>query len=105
LQELATEAEDPKLESLALDRLAESSGSFKDLSNGAEFLKHYPGSEFSETVSKRLDDLAEDLYGEALLYQRIGDQEKALDRIQNILTHAPLSPAASRLRASAVVES
>ncbi|MCH7667116.1 MAG: M48 family metalloprotease [Acidobacteria bacterium] len=105
LQELASQAEDPKLKALALDRLAESIGTFEALSNGAEFLEKYPESEFSEAVNERLDKLAEDLYGEALLYQRIGDQAKALERIQNILTNAPLSPVASRLRASAVLES
>ena len=105
LQELATQAQDPELEALALDRLAESTGNFEALSNGAEFLEKYPESEFSEAVNERLDRLAEDLYGEALLYQRIGDQAKALERIQDILTNAPLSPVASRLRASAVLES
>lgn len=105
LQELVTQAEDPKLKELALDRLANNSRSFKALSNGAGFLKKYPDSEFSEAVNERLDVLAEDLYGEAILYQRIGDHVKALERIQSILTNAPLSPAASRLRASAVLES
>ncbi|MCP4203034.1 MAG: M48 family metalloprotease [bacterium] len=105
LQELATHAGDPELKELAFERLAKNSRSFKALSNGAEFLKEYPESEFSEAVNERLDLLAEDLYGEAILYQRIGDHVKALERIQNILTNAPLSPAASRLRASAVLES
>ena len=85
--------------------MAKSSRSFEVLSNGAEFLEKYPESEFCETVNERLDKLAEDLYGEALLYQRIGDQAKALERIQDILTNAPHSPVASRLRATAVLES
>jgi predicted Zn-dependent protease len=105
LQELAAQAEDPGLKQLAIKRLEENSRSFKALSNGAEFLKKYPESEFTEAVNQRLEALAGDLYGEALLYQRIGDHAKALERIQDILTNAPLSPAASRLRASAVLES
>ncbi len=105
LQELAAQAEDPKLKELAFDRLAEKSRSFKALSNGAGFLKRYPDSEFGEAVNERLNMLAEDLYGEAILYQRIGDHAKALERIQSILTDATLSPAASRLRASAILGS
>ncbi len=104
LQELAIKTVDPKLRELAFDRLKENSRSFQALSNGAGFLRKYPESEFSEAVNERLGILAEDLYGEALLYQRIGDHAKALERIQSILTDAPLSPAASRLRASAVLE-
>ena len=48
--------------------------------------------------------LAQNLYGEMVLYQSVGDHVKALDRIQKILTYAPLSPAAERLRDSAVVQ-
>lgn len=105
LQELAAQTENAELGQLAVERLEKTSQNFDSLKNGAEFLKKYPESRFSEAVSARLDLLAEDLYGEALLYQRIGDQEKALSRIQDILAHAPLSSAASRLRSSAVLES
>ncbi len=41
--------------------------------------------------------LAENLYGEVVLYQSVGDHLKAIDRIQQILTHAPASPAAQKL--------
>ncbi len=41
--------------------------------------------------------LAENLYGEVVLYQSIGDHVKAIDRIQKILTNAPASPAAMKL--------
>ena len=40
-----------------------------------------------------------------VLYQGVGDTLKALDRIQQILTHAPLSHAADRLRERAVLAS
>ena len=105
LQELATDAGNAELEKLALDRLSAISSTFKSLANGAEFLEEFPESEFGPAVNERLDQLAENLYGEALLYRRIGDPIKALERIQDILTHAPLSAAAARLRASAILES
>ncbi|MFQ5527990.1 MAG: M48 family metalloprotease, partial [Thermoanaerobaculia bacterium] len=73
LQELADQAEDPELRSLAVDRLSTLSGSFETLANGAGFLKRFPDSEFSEAVTERLNQLAEGLYGEAILYQNIGD--------------------------------
>ncbi|HNU82239.1 MAG TPA: hypothetical protein PKO05_02240, partial [Thermoanaerobaculia bacterium] len=58
-----------------------------------------------EKVRARLDRLAMDLYGEVVLYQGIGDSVRALDRIHRILTHAPASPAADRLREKIVVDS
>jgi hypothetical protein len=38
-----------------------------------------------------------------VLYQGMGDSVKAMERINKILTHAPLSPAAERLRDRAVI--
>jgi hypothetical protein len=40
-----------------------------------------------------------------VLYRAVGDDAEALERIQTILTHAPLSKAAQQLRAQAVLES
>ena len=105
LQELAELTEDQELSELAFERLGKTASLFEHLGNGAGYLAKYPDSRFRETVNDRLNELAEDLYGEAILYQNIGDHAKALDRIQSILTDAPLSPAAARLRASAVLES
>ena len=70
-----------------------------DLADGAAYIAKYPTGAYVEAVTLRLNALAEGLFGELLLYQSVGDQMKAMDRIQRILTHAPLSPAASRLMA------
>lgn len=105
LQELAGQTDNTEIQSLAQKRLATKVKSFERLANGASFLKRYPTSEFSEAVNSRLNELAESLHGEAILYQNIGDHAKALERIQAILTDAPLSPAAAKLRAGAVLES
>ena len=54
-------------------------------------------------VIERLNILADNLYGEVVLYQSVGDSVKAMERINKILTHAPLSPAAEKLRDRAVL--
>ena len=38
-----------------------------------------------------------------MLYRSVGDSVKAMERINKILTHAPLSPAAEKLRDQAVL--
>lgn len=101
---LATEGTDPELGPLARARLDTIAGTFADLANGAEYLKKYPGGAKVEVVTDRLNVLADQLYTEVILYQGVGDSVKALDRINSILTHAPGSQAASRLREKAVVE-
>jgi Zn-dependent protease with chaperone function len=104
LQELAQIDDDPELLALAQQRLQEVAASYAELSNGAEFVKSYPESPMTPTVNRRLNEIAENLYGEMVLYQSVGDHAKALDRIQRILTQAPLSPAAEKLRQRAVIE-
>ena len=104
LQQLAGQVADPELEKVTGDRLAQLAGTFKDVAVGADYLRRYPDGPFAEQVATRLDLLADGLYGEIVLYQGVGDTLKALDRIQKILTHAPLSPAADRLRDRAVLE-
>ena len=42
--------------------------------------------------------------GELILYQSVGDHVKGIERIQKILTYAPNSPAAERLRDRMVLE-
>ena len=105
LHRLAAESGDAEVERLAGARLGETAERFSELSNGAGYLKRYPESEHSERVKARLNELANDLYGEAILYQRVGDHGKALERIHAILTEAPFSPAADKLRQGAVLES
>ncbi len=105
LQELADQDANAEIRDLARGRLAAVIAGFEDLDNGASYLKDYPESEHRDKVNQRLDELAENLYAEAILYQQLGDHTKAQDRIQQILNHAPLSNAAARLRTSAVLDS
>jgi hypothetical protein len=56
------------------------------------------------TVLNRLNILADNLHAEVVLYQGMGDSVKAMERMNKILTHAPLSPAAERLRDRAEVD-
>ena len=99
LAELAEQEQDADLRRLAEERLARQAASYSDIADGAAYIAKYPAGTYVEAVTLRLNALAEGLFGELLLYQTVGDQMKAMDRIQRILTHAPLSPAASRLMA------
>ncbi len=97
LAELATQSQDPELAALAGARLAQLASSYSDLASGAAYLSRFPEGPYVEAVGLRLNVLAENLYGEVVLYQNIGDHVKAIERIQQILTHAPASPAAQKL--------
>jgi Zn-dependent protease with chaperone function len=99
LAELAAQEQDADLRRLAEERLAGKAATYSNIADGAAYLERYPTGPYVEAVTLRLNSLAEGLFGELLLYQSVGDQMKAMDRIQRILTHAPLSPAASRLMA------
>jgi Zn-dependent protease with chaperone function/predicted negative regulator of RcsB-dependent stress response len=103
LQQMAEQDKDPELKRLANDRLGAIVKSYDDLKNGAEYLRRYPEGPYVVPVIERLNVLAENLYGEVVLYQSVGDTVKAMDRINKILTHAPLSPAAEKLRDRAVL--
>jgi len=103
LQELAYQERDPQMKQLAGTRLAAMSHVYDDLANGAEYLRRYPAGEYVVPVLDRLNVLADNLYGEVVLYQGFGDATKAIDRINKILTNAPLSPAAEKLRDRAVL--
>ena len=104
LQKLAEQDDDPEIRDLAAERLAAQARSFTDLRNGAEYLRRFPEGRYAEAVSDRLNTLAEKLYNEMVLYRAVGDDMQALERIQEILTHAPLSNAAQQLRDQAVLE-
>ncbi|MBV8200320.1 MAG: M48 family metalloprotease, partial [Acidobacteria bacterium] len=103
LQELANQERDPQMKELASARLATMSHSYDDVANGAEYLRRYPAGEYVVPVLDRLNVLADNLYGEVVLYQGFGDATKAIERINKILTNAPLSPAAEKLRDRAVL--
>lgn len=105
LQQLATQKDDAELQRLAEQRLAGLETTYTELSNGAEYLRRYPAGPHAPKVTERLNNLASSLYGEIVLYQAIGDDMKALERINKILTYAPQSPAADKLRERAVVVS
>jgi predicted Zn-dependent protease len=104
LQQLAEQRDDLELQRLARERLAKLAPTYKTLDNGAEYLNRFPSGDYVDEVNARLESLAENLHGEILLYQTVGDTVNALERIQQILKYAPLSPAAERLRQQAVLE-
>jgi tetratricopeptide (TPR) repeat protein len=103
LQQLVEQNRDPELKKMADERLAVTAKSYSDLSNGAEYLRRFPEGHHVPDVLNRLNVLADNLYTEVVLYQGMGDSVKAMERINKILTHAPLSPAAERLRDRAVI--
>lgn len=104
LEQLTEMSEDPDLQRLASERLQRLASTYQDLANGADYLKRFPRGEHTEAVNQRLNQLADKLYGELILYQSVGDHVKGLERIQKILTYAPHSPAAERLRERIVLE-
>ncbi len=103
LQELADQETDGELRRQSNERLATLSKTFADVAIGAEYLKKFPTGPHASAVGLRINSLAENLLGEVVLYQGVGEALKALDRIQKILTHAPLSPAAAKLRDRALL--
>ena len=104
LQQLANQTEDGELARLASQRLGEIAGKYDDIANGSEYLRKHPEGPHAEAVTERLNTLADNLYTEMVVYQGVGDNVKALEAINRILAHAPLSPAAERLRERAVLE-
>lgn len=104
LQTLATQDDDLELRRLAAERLGAAAEKFDSLRNGAEYLKRFPEGPHADDVTERLNVLADKLYNEVVLYRAVGDNMQALERINQILTHAPLSPAARQLREQAVFE-
>lgn len=104
LQKLAEQDDDVEIRDLAAERLSAQVESFSELRNGAEYLRRFPEGTHADAVSDRLNTLAQKLYNEMVLYRAVGDDMQALERIQEILTHAPLSKAAQQLRDQAVLE-
>jgi Zn-dependent protease with chaperone function/TolA-binding protein len=104
LQQMAEQTKDPELKHLAEERLAAIAKTYDDIKNGAEYLRRYPEGPYVVPVIERLNVLADNLYGEVVLYRSVGDTVKAMERINKILTDAPLSPAAAKLRDQAVLE-
>jgi hypothetical protein len=104
LQRLALQRHDEEVAALAEKRLGDKVASFDDVDNGADYLDRFPDGPHVAEVGARMNVLADKLYAEVLLYQAIGDHVKAVERINKILTYAPLSPAADLLRERAVLE-
>jgi beta-barrel assembly-enhancing protease len=98
LQQLVDQDRDADLKRAAGERLDAQAKAYEELKNGDEYLKRFPKGPHVPEVLDRLNVLADNLYGEVVLYQGVGDTARALERINQILTHAPLSPAAARLR-------
>lgn len=103
LQQMVEQDRDAELKRIAADRLAQMARTYDDVVNGAEYLRRYPEGQYVTPVIDRLNVLADNLYGEVVLYQSVGDSVKAVERINKILTHAPLSPAAEKLRDQAIL--
>ncbi len=97
LQHLALQDRDPELGERARDRLRKLAGSYDDITSGSEYLERFPDGPWAEEVEERLNQLADLLYKEMVIYQDLGDAAKAIARANQILTHAPLSPTARRL--------
>lgn len=104
LQRLTEQERDAELARVAAARLEQVAGSFEGIENGAEYLRRYPEGTQVAAVRERVDSLAEKLYAEVVVYQALGDNTKAVERINKILTHAPLSRAAEQLRERAVLD-
>jgi len=103
LQQLATQERDPEIRKIAGDRLGREVKTYEDVVNGAEYLRRYPDGPYAKDVLERLNILADNLYAEVILYQGMGDPVRAVERINKILTNAPFSPAAGKLRDRAVL--
>ncbi|MCM2269641.1 MAG: M48 family metalloprotease [Thermoanaerobaculia bacterium] len=105
LAELAAQQQDADLAAAAAARLAAVAPTYSRIELGAAYLERYPQGEHAAVVTERLNLLADNLYGEVVLYQGIGDHLKAIERIQKILTYAPTSPAAQKLLERVVLPS
>lgn len=105
LAELAAQQQDADLAAAAAARLAAVAPTYSRIELGAAYLERYPQGEHAAVVTDRLNLLADNLYGEVVLYQGIGDHLKAIERIQKILTYAPTSPAAQKLLERVVLPS
>ncbi len=98
LDRLNSQESDPILAEQAQDKLAAVAETFDDLANGAAYLECAPEGLVVEAVRARLEVLAESRLADVLLHQRIGNGAQAVDGIDDILTHAPWTEAANRLR-------
>jgi Zn-dependent protease with chaperone function/tetratricopeptide (TPR) repeat protein len=98
LEELAVQDRDGELARLAEERLGKLAGTYGDIADGADYLERFPAGRQAPVVTERQEVLAKQLFGEIILYQSVGDHLKALERIQKIFEHAPLSQAATQLR-------
>lgn len=97
LEQLAKQERDTDLQELSAERLDDWVSKFETIENGAAYLERFPDGWYVETVTERVNKLADDLYREMVLYQELGDSAKAIERANRILRNAPLSPAADRL--------
>ena len=105
LEQMASESSDEELRQASQRRLDRLASEYEALENGAEYIDRYPEGDHFEAVTTRLNQLADELYAELVLYQSVGDHVKGIDRIQRILTYAPHSPAADRLREQLILDS
>jgi len=105
LQRIADGLDDKTITDRAEARLDQLASSYENIANGALYLEEFPDGPHAEAIRQRLEHLADNLYGEVVMFQGVGDLVQALDRINLILTHAPLSRAAAQLREKAALDS
>ena len=98
LNRLAYQDEDSDVAARARARLETTATTFASLQEGAAYLACAPEGAQVEQVRARLEVLAQSRLADVLLHQRIGNGAKAVDGIDDILTHAPWTDAADRLR-------
>ncbi len=98
LQHLALQERDHDLGERAEERLRKLASSYDDITSGSEYLRRFPDGPWADEIGERLDVLADLLYKEMMIYRELGDAAKAIAHASQILTHAPLSPTARRLR-------
>ncbi len=97
LQYLASQERDAELSSRAQERLHKLAGEYDDITSGSEYLDRFPDGPYAGAIEDRLNELADLLYKEMVIYQELGDAAKAVRHANLILNHAPLSPTAKRI--------
>lgn len=98
LDKLGRQKVAPEIARRAGEELERTATSFSSLKAGADYLACSPSGKETDEVRKRLEVLAESRLADVLLHQKIGNGAKAVEGINDILTHAPWTDAADRLR-------
>lgn len=98
LERLRRQQLDAAVATHAGEALASAVADFVSLAAGADYLACSEDGAHVDAVRARLEVLAESRLADVLLHQSIGNAAKAVQGIDDILTHAPWTEAADRLR-------